>query len=312
MTKVTSLFPTKRVILTLYVLIKGEKMKRTIFVIVSDLHGGHRHGLLNPATELHEYDEEGNIVKDFHPQLNPVQEYLWKIYTAQIDWIKKMSGTDDIVLCFNGDMTTGNFHDDLLTSDRMADQIVIAMSNSEPWYELPNLKAVRYIKGTGVHVFGEGSSELLLGLISSKSHPDVDCKVSDHSLLTVNGMQMDISHHGPPPGSRKWLEGNECRYYLRDLMMRDLLEGKTPPRMVFRGHYHTYAQEQLTISNGTFHTSTLVLTPSFTFPNGYTRKVIKSPSRVTHGMVVTEIVDGQPLKIHPLVKTIDIRTKEIL
>jgi hypothetical protein len=287
-------------------------MKRTILAIVSDLHGGHRHGLLNPDTVLLEYDEDGNIVEGYHPQLNPVQEYLWRIYQAQIDWIKKMAGDDELVLVLNGDMTAGNKHEDLLASDRMSDQIVIARYNTEPWYGLPNLKAVRYVKGTGAHTFGEGSSELLLTELSRGYHPDIDCQAADHLLTTINDMQVDISHHGPPPGSRKWLEGNEVRYYLRDLMMRDMLEDKTPPRLIFRGHYHQYIQESLTISNKTFHTSTLILTPSFTFPNAYARKVVRSPSRITHGMVVVEIVDGHPLRIHPLIKTIDIRTKEIL
>jgi hypothetical protein len=287
-------------------------MKRTILAIVSDLHGGHRHGLLNPDTELEEYDPINHVTQIYHPQLNPVQDYLWKIYTAQIKWIGELTKGDDLVVCFNGDMTAGNKHIDLLASDKLSDQMIIAHYNSEPWYQLPDLRAVRYVKGTGAHEFGEGSSVSVLGKLSQGIHPDIDCAVSDHSLITINGMEVDISHHGPPPGSRKWLEGNEVRYYLRDLMLRDLIEGKIPPRMVFRGHYHQYVQESLTISNGTFHTSTLVLTPSFTFPNGYARKVVRSPSRITHGMVVVEIVDGQPLKIHPLLKTIDIRTKEIL
>jgi hypothetical protein len=287
-------------------------MKRKILAIVSDLHGGHRHGLLNPDTELEEYDPINHVNRVYHPQLNPVQDYLWKIYTAQIKWVGELTKGDDLVVCFNGDMTAGNKHIDLLASDKLSDQMIIAHYNSEPWYKLPDLRAVRYVKGTGAHEFGEGSSVSVLGKLSQGIHPDIDCAVSDHSLITINGMDVDISHHGPPPGSRKWLEGNEVRYYLRDLMMRDLMEGKIPPRMVFRGHYHQYVQESLTISNGTFHTSTLILTPSFTFPNGYARKVVRSPSRITHGMVVVEIVDGQPLKIHPLLKTIDIRTKEIL
>jgi hypothetical protein len=53
-------------------------MQRTILAVCSDLHGGHRHGLLNPDTVLHEYDEEGEVVDDYHPALNPVQKYLWK------------------------------------------------------------------------------------------------------------------------------------------------------------------------------------------------------------------------------------------
>lgn len=288
-------------------------MNRSILVVCSDLHGGHRHGLLNPETILHEYDEDGNVVDDYHPPLTPVQKYLWKTYLSQIEEIGELAGKSRVILSLNGDMTAGDKHKDLLVSDRMGDQIIIARYNMEPWFKLKTLQAVRVVKGTGAHNFGEGSSELIMAELSRAFHPKVNIRVSDHALPDIDGMTVDISHHGPPPGSRNWLTGNEVRYYLRSLMMDEFQAGNIPPRLLFRGHYHQYVQETLTIEwGGRYHTSTLVITPSFTFPNGYTRQRVKSPPRVTHGMVVTEIVDGEPLRIIPLKKTLDIRTKEIL
>jgi hypothetical protein len=288
-------------------------MKRTLLAICSDLHGGHRHGLLNPETVLHEYDENGAIVDDYHPTLNPVQVYLWRIYQSQIAAIGASAGSDDVIVMVNGDVTAGIKHKSLLVSDRLSDQVTIARYNMEPWYALPHVRAVRFTKGTGAHVFEEGSSELLVAEMERGYHPEISTQVHDHSLITIDGLVADISHHGPPPGSRNWLVGNEARYYLRSLMMDELSAGRTPPRIVYRGHYHRYIQETLTIEwGGNFHTSTLVITPSFTFPDGYTRKVVRSPARVTHGMVITEIIDGELLRVIPLIKTLDIRTKETL
>jgi hypothetical protein len=96
-------------------------MQRTILAVCSDLHGGHRHGLLNPETVLHEYDEEGNVVDDYNPPLTPVQKYLWKTYTAQIEEIGELAGKSRVIVALNGDMTAGDKHKDLLVSDRLGD-----------------------------------------------------------------------------------------------------------------------------------------------------------------------------------------------
>lgn len=288
-------------------------MQRKILVVASDLHGGHRHGLLNPDTVLTEFDERGNKLGNYHPELNAIQIYLWGIYMAQIKYVSEYAKGDDILFVQNGDSTAGNKYKQLLVSDRIADQIIIAKYNVEPWMKVPNLKAIRFITGTGAHVFGEGSSEILITEMMKDKYPKSDISVTDHSLIDYGGMATDISHHGPTPGSRKWLEGNEARYYLRDIMMRDLMSGKIPPRLIFRAHYHQYIEETLQIqTNGHFYKSTIIISPSFSFIDNHARQSVKSPNRITHGSVMVEVVDGEPLRIIPLVKTIDIRTKEIL
>ena len=73
-------------------------MKRTILAICSDLHGGHQHGLLNPETILHEYDENGAVVDDYNPELKPVQKYLWTQYTSFIQQIGELAGGSRIIV----------------------------------------------------------------------------------------------------------------------------------------------------------------------------------------------------------------------
>jgi hypothetical protein len=139
----------------------------------------------------------------------------------------------------------------------------------------------------------------------------VKTEVKDHGLFDFHGVGADISHHGPPPGSRKWLEGNEARYYLRSAMLDEITAGKVPPRIYYRAHYHQSVEETLIVrGNGSRYKSSLIITPSLAFIDSHARQTVRSPSRITHGMSVAEIVDGELLRNIPLERTIDIRSKE--
>lgn len=285
-------------------------MTRTVVAICSDLHGGHRQGLLNPDTILQEEDEEGNEVKDYHPELTQIQKYLWGIYTEQINEVKNFTKKDNLIVLMAGDLTAGNKYDAVLVSDRIVDQIIIAQYNAFPWYKLKP-KVVRIVKGTGAHNFNQGSSEIAMTKLLQTEFPSVSTKITDHSLLEIDNVLIDVSHHGPTTGSRSWLHGNEARYYLRSLMVEEIMNGLKPPDLVFRGHYHSYVEETLNIRNhsGSFK-STLIVVPGFVFVDNHTRQTTKSPSHITHGMVMAEIVDGKLTQIIPMLKTIDIRSKE--
>ena len=287
-------------------------MSRSILVTLADFHAGHRYGLLNPDTVLYEHDADGNELEDYHPELNKIQQYLWSIYQAQIKYVGEFAKGDDVIIAVAGDMTIGNKHPSRLVSEREADQIEIGVSNMRPWYAL-NPKAVKIIKGTGAHNFGYGSSEITITKQLRTEYPSVPIKFCDHALTTINGMSTDISHHGPGPGIRNWLKGNEARYYLRSNMQDEINAGHTPPRLYVRGHYHEDVEETLVIkANGKRYKSTLVILPSLTYLDDYADQHVKSPSRITHGMYVFEIIDSDLFRIIPLTKTIDIRTKDEL
>jgi hypothetical protein len=287
-------------------------MQRAILVVLSDPHGGHRHGLLNPETVLEETDEEGNLIKNYHPQVTPIQQYLWEQYTKWITEVKEIVGSDPLYIAMNGDITCGVKYPQLLVSDRIADQFIIAAANFAPLYDLKP-RAVRIIKGTGAHVFNQGTSEIVVTTLLKAGYPNVSTEVKDHGLFTIEGVDVDVSHHGPPPGSRKWLEGNEARYYLRSAMLDEITAGKTPPRIYYRAHYHQSVEETLIVrGNGNRYKSTLIITPSLAFIDDHARQTVRSPSRITHGMSVAEIIDGELLRNIPLEKTIDIRSHEAL
>jgi hypothetical protein len=287
-------------------------MKRSILVTLADPHSGHRYGLLNPNTLLHELDKNGNIVKDYSPPLNTIQEYLWQNYLEAIQQVKDFAKKDDIVVMIGGDLTAGTKHAQRLVSDRLADQITIGASNLRPLYSL-RPKAVKIVKGTGAHTLEFGSSEILITEMLSAEFPNIPTDFCNHALTTINGAATDISHHGPTPGSRNWLKGNEARYYLRSCMQDEINAGCIPPRLYVRAHYHESSEETLIIkANGHRYKSSLVILPSLCWLDDYADKVAKSPSRIEQGLYMFEIIDGDLFRIIPLTKTIDIRTRDEL
>lgn len=287
--------------------------RRVVLPVEADSHGGHKSGLLNPDVELHEETPEGDLVS-YTPELTPVQEVLWDIRTENVAAVTDLIGDDDGVYLHNGDLNQGNKYPSQLVSTRMADQIEIGVANLSPWLEVENIKVARIIFSTDSHGFGEGSSDILVANSLKRMYPHKDIKAIHHGLANIGGELVDYSHHGPYPGSRIWLKGNVARYYLRDLMMRHIMAGREPPKLVIRSHYHEYIEEMLTIkANGRFYTSYLVVTPSMQMMSDFARQATRSADHVTNGMVVFEIVEGHlQWPPHRLMRSFDIRTKEDL
>jgi hypothetical protein len=288
-------------------------MRRVVIGVVSDTHGGHKLGLLNPETTLQQEDESGNLVP-WVPKLTDVQEYLWSLYMDHIAEVSAFAGGDKLVLIHNGDATQGTKYQDHLVSTRVADQIVIGVQNLRPWFELADVNWARLTKGTSSHVLGEGSSEILITESLRSLYPNADIGVLYHGLLDVDGVEADYAHHGPYPGSRNWLRGNVARYDVRSYMLDELSSGRTPARLLLRGHYHQWIPpESLSLEfMGEVYTTTLVMTPSYCGMGAHGHQATRSAFAQTFGMVAIEIVDGKLGEIRVFKETVDLRTKERL
>lgn len=286
-------------------------MKRSLIAVFSDPHGGHKLGLCNPETII-ENDDTGEI-KEVSPVLNDAQLLLWEVYSNAIENVKLLAGKDDVMLWCLGDLTQGNHYISEQMTTRIADQLFIAEYNFLPWFEkIPQIKKVRIAKGTGSHEFGEGSSSLAVAKSLRAKFPKKDIRSVYHGLArTDQGIFIDYAHHGPYPGSRNWLKGNEARYYLRSIMIGELNAGNIPPHIVLRGHYHEYVKEYLSIiANGTEHESWITIIPSMDMLSSYARQKSMSSSRVTNGVVVYELIGNRVYDIHFFGTTTDIRTVE--
>ncbi len=288
-------------------------MRREILVGMADSHGGNNQGLLNPDTIL-EKDDENGTQHEYHPTLTPFQELIYANYLDQINNVVKLAGKDKITLIHNGDLTQGNRFEENWVSSRMSDQVMIAYYNLKPWMKYKNLKVIRIAKGTGVHVFKEGSSEILVANLLRAAYPQKDITCVYHGLLTLNKFIVDYAHHGPGPGVRDWLKGNIAGLYLKDIMRRSLKRGLRPPDLVLRAHFHEYTRtvslEQWGYNDE--YMSTLVTLPSFCGAGDHAIKTSRSVDTLQVGLCAFEIIDGKLLDMYRFFETYDIRTEETI
>jgi hypothetical protein len=96
----------------------------------------------------------------------------------------------------------------------MSDHVLIAHENLRHLFNnIPTLKVMRLSEGTGSHVFGEGSSEVLLSKYLRAEYRNKDIHYTNHGEIDINGVVIDYAHHGPNSGSTKWVEGNALSSY---------------------------------------------------------------------------------------------------
>jgi len=286
-------------------------MSRCVLALESDQHGNCKLGLLNPNTVLHDLDEEGNHT-DRRPELTAMQTYLWGLRQSHIKKVVDWAGDDDLIVLEGGDITHGDKYPSQLVSDRKGDQYIIARDNLGMWSERREI-VMRLVFGTAAHNFGEGSTEMVVAELLRTQYDDLDLKVLYHGLADIRGVRVDYAHHGPSAGIRDWTRGNVARLYLRSLINSDIKEGKDPPDLVIRGHYHQYHREILEERyNGRWHQSQLLILPSYCGMDDFGRKATRSKAYQHHGMVAFEVIDGELGRMLRLVNVLDIRTKEEL
>jgi len=280
---------------------------RRLVVTIADLHSGHALGLCNPETEFLDEDEDGNLVA-VKPTLRAIQGYLWELYTEHRERLTTLADGDDIILLVDGDICHGNAHLEHLMRTRISDQVEIGVMNLVPWLEMDNVSMVRIQVGTDAHNLSEGSLERLVADRLRAMYPDKDIQIHYHSLLDIDGVRFDIAHHGPGQSSRLWLEGNTARYYLRDIMLKDILRREHPPEVIQRAHFHAWVREWLEVEDWC---SWLVVVPSYCALGSYGHKVTRSMAYQEHGCVAYEIVDGRLIGLpKKMVRRLDLRTKE--
>ncbi len=280
---------------------------RRLLVFLADTHAGHRLSLMNPDTWLLEQDD-GEFTP-YHPALSATQRGLWDHYQEDIATVARIANGCQIDVLHVGDVTWGLRYPQGLVSTRMADQMTIAVANLEPWLALDNVRGLTLVTGTDSHELGEASAPLVVANALGKQHPERSVSVVSHLLADVDGVSIDAAHHGPHPGTRAWLKGNQLRYYGRSLMMDEIVAGCDPPDLVVRAHYHEYCRELVTV--GQWETEVIVL-PSYAGLTPYAQQATRSISRITCGLVAVEIEDGSIRAFHPQVHARDIRARVAL
>jgi hypothetical protein len=266
---------------------------------------------MNPEVQLYDVDEAGQEVA-WTPSPTAMQRYLWRLYEWCIDRVAEIAKGDPVHVFHNGDLTQGKTYADHLVSTRMGDQLLIAVANMQVWFERPdlNIASFRLTQGTGSHIFREGTSTMMTAKALRDMFPDQPIRNVRHGLATIDDVKIDYAHHGPSAGIREWTEGNQLRYYAKSLVIGDVLRGKTPPRLVARGHFHEWSRETVRVAKR--YTADIILLPSMCGMGEYGRQATGSKAYVTNGIVVVELIDGRIEDFHPLVKELGLRTEEDL
>jgi hypothetical protein len=283
---------------------------RRVVVGLADLHAGHGLGLLNPDTRLLREDDQGNGYP-WAPPPTETQRWLWGVYLAQIAALRDIAGDDEITVLVDGDATQGDrFAAGLIADVTRQDQQEIAVDALSPLVELDNVRKVRLLTGTAVHV--PDSAEARISSMLAKSSGK-DVQSSHHSRFTIAGVVFDVAHHGPAPGSRHWLRGNVALYYLRDRVYNDLHAGITPARVYVRAHFHEWAPAHLEFDFwDEVCMASLYVLPSMCGLTAYGRQATRSIPTLRAGFLAWEIVDGRVVECHRLTSTLDLRTEETL
>jgi hypothetical protein len=280
-------------------------LKRIIIAQESDLHGGNKLGLMNPDVILEDIQKNGDA-RLWHPNVTESQRELWLLRQDNIRRLIELAGDDPIHYIQDGDPTQGDKHKAELVSERMADQIKIAVENVKPIMALDNLKSARFAAGTGAHNFGQASADILMVNQLKALYPTQDIDVCYHGLAHYGEFVVDFAHHGPYTGSREWLKGNVARYYLQSMMFHAIKHGQKPPDLVIRGHYHTPVVETVCLNGFTSH---VIVSPSMCMVDDFAHQAAKSPDDVVCGMNVFEIVNDKLLEVHQFYKVFDTRTE---
>jgi hypothetical protein len=156
---------------------KKRKSRRVLVVLMSDMHSGHRLGLMAPGTQL--VDDDGNT---HTPQLTKVQEYLWDLYSTYVDEVTALAAGDEIIIIHNGDATQGNRYPARWVSERESDHVAIAVQALAPWCETAGVRTMRILVGTGAHNFGRASAEVELATQLQALYPKANVKCLYHGI----------------------------------------------------------------------------------------------------------------------------------
>lgn len=305
------------------------KYDRKILLAISDMHAGHKVGLCSPYTVLEDIESgevrkfnpelgafETEVVEEkikYNPTLNEPQKLSWEIFDWGIKEAFKVADKSEVMVLHDGDPIQGSCPMFQRMTSRLSDQVLIALANFEPIMSHDNVKYVRFGVGSSIHELGEGTASFIVAEALRAKYPKKDIKTVYHGLTTYGGIDIDFAHVGAPPGSRAWLEGNELRYYLRSIMMKEIMAGHKPPDIIFRGHYHIYKREFLEINvNGNVHGSWIVMLPGWMYKDDYVRRSTRSDYKQTFGVIAVEIINGQIYQTHKFTQTLDLRTKETI
>lgn len=268
-------------------------MKHAV-LLIADIHAGFDKGLMLPGTKF----ENDGI--EYERALTPIQEKLATQFALDIMKSKEMIEDTPVSIFVDGDLTSGNRFRSELVSTRDDDQLVIAERIILALLCVGDVVSLTFIRGTGVHNFGEGSSEMSMCRMVRALRPGIVTSMVNGFDGYISGVKFNIAHHGPTPGTKITTQGNSARNYLRTLMLDRLVKQLPVSDIVARAHYHGFAWETLRVVGNTSH---ILILPPYCGMSEHAQKVTRDMGEGEVGVVVILVEDGG-YSVNPLVHPI--------
>lgn len=213
-----------------------KKTKSFLVAVVSDPHVGSKIGLAPPRIDFDDGDSY---------EASQIQQEAWDYWKKDF-WPFVWKKNRETVVVFNGDLIDGNHHGtNQIWSASEIEQIRVAADLFDPIARKASSTYV--VRGTPAHVMASGMADEAIArkIRANKSSPEGNrvATSSYHLKLNVGGVNLDIAHHGPNPGRRIWLYGNELRGYCRTIVLDALARNAKPPDAIIRSHVHHKVHE---------------------------------------------------------------------
>lgn len=247
--------------------------KRTIIAVSADKHSGSSLGLIRGTFEL----QDGG---SYTP--SPLQKQIWRQYEECLDYIKQERKKSRLIWIENGDPCEGIHHQSTqLVSARVDEHEQIASDILDYSFQKVGMTKgdlAYMMAGTEEHGGNGSQSENRLAedfnyFIPqySKESEKPNRYTWDRLLLKVNGVLLDIAHHGGSVGKRAWTTENTMRALVKSFYLQSLEDKTELPRYWIRSHLHQFVYSGM--YSGKHGNIEGFVTPSFQFKTGFAYKI---------------------------------------
>lgn len=222
-------------------------------IFLSDFHCGSTVGLMKPERWVL---EDGTFIEP-----SPGQKIIWNIFDNTIDhfneefkfYNKSYGKRPKKILHLVGDLCDNmHYMTTELTTMRVSEQkrmgVEVVRYLLKALDIRPDHDTVLFYTGTPAHSDDLGDAEEFIArqfkeytFPSVKGNCDEDGKwAHEHFRYSNYGNVIDVKHFGIAPSKRIWLTENILYYTLKDMNLRERLEGRKQTNWFIRAHRHRY------------------------------------------------------------------------
>lgn len=261
---------------------------KTVIAIPADTHSGSCLGLIPP--HQWQLDDGGH----YDPS-TAQREVLWAQWAEAWERVKKLRKGGRLIVIHNGDCVEGT-HDRVMAvfSRRRDTQERIHVACMDWALQTAKFKqndSLYYIRGTAWHT-GRGCASDERIAEDMGAVPARDSAYSHYHLrLNVDGVLLDVAHHGPGPGVRAWTKENSLYHTVKSIYLDCIEESRPVPDAWVRSHFHQWVNPQT--YSGNHGTITGFLTPAFQLTTPFGIKKSKAIKNASVGMLIIVVKDGK-------------------